>query len=147
MTTASETPPASERSKPPCWTTSNCPRPTIAMRAANGRLPSKAPYDRLDGANRRQMLISAIVEITTVTNSLDNGTWKPCRESAPAPIGSLVAFIQPFSRPAISALGAAGQGAIGDVANSEAWRRRAHGLVSRLGPTGIHDAISSVTLT
>src|ERR1700734_3161822 len=72
------------------------------MRAANGRLPSKAPYDRLDGANRRQMLISAIVEITTVTNSLDNGTWKPCRESAPAPIGSMVAFIQPFSRPAIS---------------------------------------------
>jgi hypothetical protein len=38
------------------------------MRAANGRLPSRAPYDRLDGANRRQMPISAIVEITTVTN-------------------------------------------------------------------------------
>ena len=41
MTTASETPPATERSNPPCWTTSNCPSPTMAMTAANGRLPAK----------------------------------------------------------------------------------------------------------
>src|SRR5580704_11771207 len=108
----------------------------MAMRAANGRLPSRAPYDRLDGANRRQMPISAIVEITTVTNSLDNGTWKPCRESAPAPIGSLVAFIRSFSRPAVSWAARRGgrAGPCGDVANSEAWGRRARGLVSWLGP-------------
>src|ERR1700733_15905025 len=98
------------------------------MRAANGRLPSRAPYDRLDGANRRQMPISAIVEITTVTNSLDNGTWKPCRESAPAPIGSLVAFIQPFSHPAISSAARCG-GRGGQMAASGIQRPGAAALM------------------
>ena len=51
MTTARDTPPATERSNPPCWTTSNCARPTMAINAANGRLPSSAPDERLDGAN------------------------------------------------------------------------------------------------
>src|SRR3984885_6572093 len=79
MTTASETPPASERSKPPCWTTSNCPRPTIAIMAAKGRLPDKAPQVRLDGANKRHTRISANVEMTTVTKLLAGGRINTCR--------------------------------------------------------------------
>ena len=50
MTTASETPPATERSNPPCCTTSICPSPTIARTAANGRLPDSAPAEMLEGA-------------------------------------------------------------------------------------------------
>src|ERR1700733_2989124 len=82
MTTASETPPASERSKPPCWTTSNCPRPTIAIMAAKGRLPDKAPQVRLDGANKRHTRISANVEMTTVTKLLAGGTRNTGRSCA-----------------------------------------------------------------
>ena len=43
MTTASETPPATDRSNPPCWTTSIWPRPTMTRMAAKGRLPASVP--------------------------------------------------------------------------------------------------------
>src|SRR5262249_57518611 len=79
MTTASETPPASERSKPPCWTTSSCPRPTMATIAAKGRLPDKAPQVTLDGANNRHATMSAAVEMTTVMKLLARAKGKAFR--------------------------------------------------------------------
>ena len=43
ITTASDTPPATERSKPPCCTTSIWPSPTMTRMAAKGMLPVRAP--------------------------------------------------------------------------------------------------------
>src|SRR5215469_7395451 len=101
MTTASETPPAKERSKPPCWTTSNCPRPTMAMIAAKGRLPERAPQDRLDGANNRQARMSTAVEMTTVKKLFARGRRKS-RASGKTVVALPVGFIPgpPLSRPA-----------------------------------------------
>src|SRR6516165_4656996 len=93
MTTASETPPASERSKPPCCTTSNWPSPTMAMIAANGRLPDRAPQVTLEGANKRQARISASVEMTTVTKLLACGTGNMCRSCGKTIVGLAVWFI------------------------------------------------------
>src|SRR5690349_21195412 len=78
MTTARDTPPATERSNPPCCTTSIWPSPTIAKMAAKGKLPAKEPYVTLDGANKRQTTMSAAVEMTTVKNSLENEKETPC---------------------------------------------------------------------
>src|SRR5262245_38322562 len=93
MTTASETPPASERSKPPCCTTSNWPSPTMAMIAANGRLPDRAPQVRLEGANKRQARIRARVEMTMVTKLLACGTGNMCRSCGRTIVGLAVWFI------------------------------------------------------
>src|SRR5689334_12336318 len=84
MTTASETPPAKERSKPPCWTTSSCPRPTMAMIAAKGRLPDRAPQVTLEGASSRQARISAAVETAIVRKLLARGTAKRWRRAGNA---------------------------------------------------------------
>src|SRR6516225_5481661 len=100
MTAASETPPARERSKPPCWTTSSCPRPTMAMIAAKGRLPDKAPQLTLDGANNRQARTSTAVEMTTVKKLFARGK----RKSRSGKTVAMWAFwfipIPPCSRPA-----------------------------------------------
>lgn len=50
MTTASEIPPATDRSMPPCCTTSSWPRPAMASTAANGTMPMIALCETLDGA-------------------------------------------------------------------------------------------------
>ncbi len=50
MTTDSDTAPGTDRSNPPCWTTSVCPRATTASTAANGSMPSKDPRLTLVGA-------------------------------------------------------------------------------------------------
>ena len=63
MTTASETPPATDRSMPPCWTTSIWPRPAIASTAANGTMPTIALCEMLDGAIAAPSPNTAIVAI------------------------------------------------------------------------------------
>ena len=76
ITTASDTPPARDRSKPPCCTTSIWPKPTMAIIAAKGRLPIKPPVDTAEGAKIRHITIKAIVETTTVTNPRVNGNLR-----------------------------------------------------------------------
>src|ERR1700734_2040295 len=66
------------------------------MMAANGRLPSRAPCDRLDGANRRQMPISAIVEITIVTNPFASMNGKILRRPKKVLDLSTTSFIRLF---------------------------------------------------
>src|SRR5579863_4111491 len=68
------------------------------MMAANGRLPSRAPCDRLDGANRRQIPISAIVEITIVTNPFASMNGKILRRPKKVLDLSTTSFIRLFCR-------------------------------------------------
>src|SRR5262249_1882309 len=67
--------------------------PTMAMIAANGRLPDKAPQDTLEGANKRQARIRASVEMTTVTKLLACGTGNMCRSCGNTIVGLTVWFI------------------------------------------------------
>ena len=53
----------------------------MAMMAAKGRLPDKAPQLTLDGANNRHTRMSAAVEATTVTKLLARGKRKMYRDS------------------------------------------------------------------
>ena len=116
------------------------------MRAANGRLPSRAPYDRLDGANRRQMPISAIVEITTVTNSLDKREMED--PLPPRAVRCSICRWSTFIRPS----GLHSGRHCGNLLpmrrcrELRSVRRRAHAGLS-VGPTRVGQAISSVTLT
>ena len=47
----------------------------MAMIAAKGRLPERPALDMLEGAKIAQMIMSAIVEITTVTKLRASGSW------------------------------------------------------------------------
>jgi hypothetical protein len=53
----------------------------MAMMAAKGRLPDKAPQLTLDGANNRHARMSAAVEATTVTKLLARGKRRMYRDS------------------------------------------------------------------
>ena len=67
----------------------------MAMIAANGRLPDKAPQVTLEGANKRQARIKASVEMTTVTKLLACGTGNMCRSCGKTIVGLTVWLIPP----------------------------------------------------
>jgi hypothetical protein len=52
ITTYSEKPPATDRSMPPCMTTSVCPSDAIARAEANGSIVSNVPLVTLEDATR-----------------------------------------------------------------------------------------------
>src|SRR5262249_26365518 len=124
MTSASETPPASERSKPPCWTTSSCPRPTMATIAAKGRLPDKAPQVTLDGANNRHATMSAAVEMTTVMKLLARAKGKAFRR-----LGKTAAVLTVWFIHASCAQRACLRENLGRAEHVEGVRERPHGVL------------------
>jgi hypothetical protein len=64
----------------------------MAMMAAKGRLPDKAPQLTLDGANKRQARMRAAVEATIVRKLLARGKRKTYRASGKAAAMSAVWF-------------------------------------------------------
>src|SRR3954468_6767646 len=66
ITTYSEKPPATDRSMPPCMTTSVCPRAAMASAEANGSMVSSVPLVTLEDANTRLTTNSPTVATTTV---------------------------------------------------------------------------------
>src|SRR5215831_17393776 len=65
----------------------------MAMIAAKGRLPDKAPQVTLEGANKRHTRIRASVEMTTVTKLLACGTANMCRSCGKTIVWLTVWFI------------------------------------------------------
>src|SRR6056297_96568 len=90
ITTANDTDPGTDRSKPPCCTTSICPSPTIARTAAKGRLPMSEPAETAEGAKTMHSTISASVETIMVTNPLARDA-RPI--SAPKLLGVVSAIV------------------------------------------------------
>lgn len=70
-TTASEIPPATDRSMPPCCTTSSWPSPAIASTAANGTMPMIALGETLDGATIAPRTKTPIVAVAIATKPRD----------------------------------------------------------------------------
>ena len=71
MTIASDIPPATERSIPPCWTTSIWPRPATARTDAIGSIPDSDVPDTLDGAKIALTMKSRIVALPIVISPLE----------------------------------------------------------------------------
>src|SRR3954452_33662 len=64
MTTVSEIIPGTDRSIPPCWTTSVCPTATMASTAANGSMPSRELWRTLCGSTSQLTRKSSAVATT-----------------------------------------------------------------------------------
>lgn len=74
ITSASEMPPATERSIPPCCTTSIWPSPAMASTAATGSMPDSDVGDTLAGWNTALMTKSRTVAVPIVARPFETET-------------------------------------------------------------------------
>ena len=77
ITTYRDKPPATERSMPPCMTTSAWPSDAIARADANGSIVRSTPLLRLDDANTRLAAMTPRVATSTVTRPRESKRLDP----------------------------------------------------------------------